>query len=442
MSENGAMTLLELNALVREAIESELTGTYRVTAELSEVRTSAKGHCFIELIQKSERSNAAVAKARGVIMAGTFQLLKLDFEETTGQAFCAGLQVLMEVRPTFSELYGYSLVVTDIDPTYTMGDMARKRQEIIERLRNEGVLELNKTIPLPMLIQNIAVVSSPTAAGYGDFCHQLDGNAMNYRFRHKLFAATMQGELTEPTIIQALEAIANDNEAWDAVVIIRGGGAVSDLNGFETYNLANHCAQFPVPIITGIGHERDTTVLDEVACVSLKTPTAVADFLIARMDMNAQKIQALFSRMKDAATEQVEQEKRRLHTSVTFLQQFSKGFRQRHELLVNNLFGNIVRSVRHRTEKERLSTDYNERRLKESVRKCLADARQRLYIVEQAIDMNNPQRILKLGYSITLKDGKALKRAADVKPGDIIVTRLHEGNIESTVNGLDETISE
>ena len=301
MSENGAMTLLELNALVREAIESELTGTYRVTAELSEVRTSAKGHCFIELIQKSERSNAAVAKARGVIMAGTFQLLKLDFEETTGQAFCAGLQVLMEVRPTFSELYGYSLVVTDIDPTYTMGDMARKRQEIIERLRSEGVLELNKTIPLPMLIQNIAVVSSPTAAGYGDFCHQLDGNAMNYRFRHKLFAATMQGELTEPTIIQALEAIANDDEAWDAVVIIRGGGAVSDLNGFETYNLANHCAQFPVPIITGIGHERYTTVLDEVACVSLKTPTAVADFLIARMDMNAQKIQALFSRMKDAA---------------------------------------------------------------------------------------------------------------------------------------------
>lgn len=434
MGTSEILTLQEFNSLVRELIETELDGTYRVKAELSEMHMSPKGHCFIELIQKSERSNTPVAKARGVIMAGTFQLLKLDFEQTTGQAFCAGLQVLLEVRPSFSEIYGYSLVVTDIDSTYTMGDMARKRREILERLEREGVLGLNKQLPLPRLLQRIAVVSSPTAAGYGDFCHHMDENTGGFRFVLKLFPAVMQGEETERSIIRALDAIMQDAETWDAVAIIRGGGAVSDLNGFETYALANHCAQYPVPIITGIGHERDTTVIDEVANVRLKTPTAVADFLIARMEDNAQQLALLYGRIKDAVTLQVEAEKRRIHGHATFLQQFSKGFHKRHALLLDNLFDSIVRSIRHRTEMGRMNLAYTERRLREGAAKSLANAAQRLRITEQAVDMNDPKRILKLGYSITLKDGKAVRRATDVKTGDVVRTRLHEGEIESTVN--------
>ena len=315
-----------------------------------------------------------------------------------------------------------------------MGDMARKRKEILERLEREGVLELNKQLPLPRLLQRIAVVSSPTAAGYGDFCHHLDENTEGFRFVLKLFPAVMQGEETERSIIRALDDIMQDAETWDAVAIIRGGGAVSDLNGFETYALANHCAQYPVPIITGIGHERDTTVIDEVANVHLKTPTAVADFLIARMEDNVQQLSLLYGRIKDAVTLQVEAEKRRIHGHATFLQQFFKSFHKRHALLLDNLFGSIVRSIRHRTEMGRMNLAYSERCLKEGAAKSLANAAQRLRIAEQAVDMNDPKRILKLGYSITLKDGKVVRRATDVKTGDVVKTRLHEGEIESTVN--------
>ena len=274
------LSLYELNTLVRRAVERSLPEDYWLQAELSDVRTHSAGHCYVEFVQKDTRGNALLAKARGVIWANVYRLLRPYFERETGQTFAAGIKVLVQVKVEFHELYGYSLTITDIDPTYTVGDMARRRREILLRLEEEGVLTLNKELPMPVLPRRIAVISSPSAAGYGDFCSQLSANPYGFVYETKLFPAVMQGEQVESSVVAALNKINETFDCWDAVVIIRGGGAVSDLAGFDTYWLAYNCAQFPLPIITGIGHERDDTVLDLVAHTRVKTPTAAAEFLI------------------------------------------------------------------------------------------------------------------------------------------------------------------
>ena len=273
------LSLYELNSIVRSRIESLSAETYWVKAELSELRVS-RGHCYMEFVQKAEAGNGLVAKARGQVWANRWGLLKTYFEKTTGQALSAGMQVLVSVEPTFHELYGFSLNVIDIDPTFTLGDIARRRMEIIRQLKEEGVAEMNKELPLPRLLQRIAVISSATAAGYGDFSDQLQSNQYGLHFLTRLFPATMQGDGVEQSIISALNAIASDMDSWDIVVIIRGGGSTSDLSGFDTLALAENVAQFPLPVITGIGHERDDTVIDMVAHTRVKTPTAAAEFLI------------------------------------------------------------------------------------------------------------------------------------------------------------------
>ena len=428
------LTLLELNALVREVIELNLEKTYRVKAELSEVRLSAKGHCFIELTQRDEHSNTPVAKARGVIMAHVFRLIRMDFEETTGQTLCAGLQVLLDVQPQFSEVYGYSLVVTDIDPTYTLGDMARKRKEIISRLEREGVKDLNRSLTLPQLVQNIAIISSATAAGYGDFCHQLDNNPRRYRFNHRLFHAVMQGEDTEKSVIDALNRIMADESCqWDVVVIIRGGGAVSDLNGFETYNLANNCAQYPLPIITGIGHERDTTVLDYVANVHLKTPTAVAAFLIERMDNNAERLHDLFATIAEASSHRMQTEQFKLNSLSSAVQYTVQNFRTRREMKLDNLFQRLCQQTVQRIEMCSVIIEAKATQLRQRYEVRFNTENHRLNLLEQAVRMNDPERILSRGYSVTRKDGKSVRNAAQLKAGDRVTTQFADGEITSVV---------
>ena len=280
-SEERALTLYELNARVRGVLETGLPDRYWLQAELSEVREAYNGHCYLEFVQKDKGGRELVARARGVIWAGVYQLLKPMFEREAGRPLAAGLKVLVRVSVSFHELYGYSLTVTDIDPAYTLGDMARLRREILARLEEDGILYANKELSLPMIVSRVAVISSATAAGYGDFCHQLLLNDYRFRFDVRLFPAVMQGERVEQSVLSALEAVMNDAEGgWDVVVIIRGGGATSDLSGFDSYWLAAACAQFPLPVITGIGHERDDTVIDLVAHTRVKTPTAAAAFLV------------------------------------------------------------------------------------------------------------------------------------------------------------------
>lgn len=410
MTEN-ILSLYDLNRMVREAIEGELPDKYWVTAELSEVRLSTRGHCFIELIDKSKETEKVRAKARAVIMSHIFPLLSQHFEEVTNQTFQAGIKVLLLVSVSFDEQYGYSLIVNDINPTYTLGDIARRRIEILERLTKEGVINLNKELELCMPCNRVAIISSPTAAGYGDFCNQLDNNQYGLRFIYKLFPATMQGEEVEASILSTFDDIFNEIEEWDVVVIIRGGGAVSDLNGFETYNLANACAQFPLPIFTGIGHERDTTMLDFVSNKSFKTPTAVATWLI---DNERQ----LALNLKES--------EERLIANVQYLIEKENNF-------MKDMLHKVELTTRMFLAKCRENISIKDKQLPIAIKKILSDNRYKISMQEKAINISGIDRILNMGFSITRVNGKAIKDVSQVKEKDVITTQFANGYIESIV---------
>lgn len=406
-----SLSLLELNALVRRSLEQCLPDEYWIQAELSDVRSNATGHCYLEFVQKDPRSNSLVAKARGMIWNSIYRLLKPYFEETTGQLFVSGIKVLVKVTVQFHELYGYSLTVLDIDPTYTLGDMARRRREILLQLEEEGVLTLNKELEIPLLPQRIAVVSSATAAGYGDFCHQLQHNPSGFFFYTELFPALMQGNQVEESVLDALDRINARIDDFDVVVIIRGGGATSDLSGFDTYLLAAACAQFPLPIITGIGHERDDTVLDFVAHTRVKTPTAAAELLIHRVTEAAEHLEDLSARIQQGACALLEQEQKRLIAIQT----------------------RIPVLVHRRLSEARFSLLTIGKDLAQVTLALLSRSRHRLELLQQRVTDVSPEKLLKRGYSITLKDGKAVTDASSLKAGDELVTRLSKGEVHSVV---------
>ena len=409
--EQQALSLYELNGLVKRSIRNCMPDTYWVQAELSDVRSNYSGHCYLEFVQKDASGNNLIAKARGTIWSNIYKMLKPYFEQETGQAFTSGIKVLVHVSVEFHELYGYSLTVLDIDPTYTVGDMERKRREILRQLEEEGVIDLNKELEMPMLPQRIAVISSATAAGYGDFCNQLANNSRGYGFRTELFPSIMQGERVEESVLSALDAINNRLEEFDVVVIIRGGGATSDLSGFDAYLLAASCAQFPLPIITGIGHERDDTVIDKVAHTRVKTPTAAAEFLIAKMDKCADVLDEMSSRLMQGVRNRLLWEHRRMES-----------LKQR-----------IPNAVYKRIGDAKYALLSAQRDLQMASRQFLSAKKHRLEMLQQRLEDALPEKQLARGYSITLKDGKAVKNASLLKEGDTLVTVLHEGRIESEV---------
>lgn len=430
--EHTPLSLYELNALVRQSVRLSMPDAYWVQAELSDVRTNYSGHCYLEFVQKDPKSNALLAKARGIVWSNVFRELKPYFERETGQAFVAGLKVLVKVTVDFHELYGYSLTVSDIDPTYTLGDMAKRRREILQRLEEEGVLTLNKELDLPELAQRIAVISSPTAAGYGDFCDQLERNAFGFVFYTKLFPAVMQGEQVEASIIRALNRINAEAGRWDVVVIIRGGGATSDLSGFDTYELATNCAQFPIPIITGIGHERDDTVIDMVAHTRVKTPTAAAEFLINHLRETADRLEQYASFFYQEVPGWLGEQKERLERFVTRIparvqmRLQNEGFRQ--ERLVKRI--HLAWQTRVMRETYRLQLDG---RLNVALQSRLQREGGRLQLLEQQVKAASPELLLQKGYSITLKNGKAVTDASALHPGDEVVTRVAKGEFKSKV---------
>ena len=409
--EQQAISLHELNGLVKRSIRACLPDTYWVQAELSDVRANYSGHCYLEFIQKDAGGNNLIAKARGTIWSNVYKMLKPYFEQETGQAFTSGINVLVEVSVEFHELYGYSLTVLDIDPTYTVGDMERKRREILRQLEEEGVIDLNKELEMPLLPQRVAVISSATAAGYGDFCNQLANNPRGYGFRTELFPAIMQGDRVEESILSALDAINARVDEFDVVVIIRGGGATSDLSGFDTYLLAASCAQFPLPIITGIGHERDDTVIDKVAHTRVKTPTAAAEFLIAKMDRCADVLDETSSRLMNAVRNRLLWEHRRMES-----------LKQR-----------IPNAVYKRIGDAKYALLSAQRDLQMASRQFLSTKKHRLELLQQRLNDALPEKQLARGYSITLKDGKAVKDASMLKEGDVITTLLYQGKLESII---------
>ena len=383
------LTLYALNNILRNVLNEAMPLQYWVTGELSEVRETTVGHCYIELVQRDEKSGNVLAKARGTIWSRTYRMLRPYFQEETGQTFAAGIKVLLQVTVDFHEVYGYTLDVCDIEPSFTIGEAARRRRLIIEQLTKDGVIELNKELPLPLLPQRVAVISSSTAAGYGDFCDHLLHNPYGFVFYPRLFAAPMQGAKVEEGIISALNDIARNIDFWDVVVIIRGGGATSDLTCFDTYDLANNCAQFPLPIITGIGHQRDDTVLDCVAHTRAKTPTAAADLLVQSL-------------VRQAA-------------------------------LLDTFAGNIVSGVSNVLTQQQQMFKSILQQLPITTSLLLQKHHHKLELWQQQAAALSPQRILSLGYSLTTCNGRVVRSSTDVTPGDIIVTSLSEGKIESIV---------
>ncbi len=426
------LSLVELNGLVRKSIRACLPDEYWVQAELSDVRSNYSGHCYLEFVQKDTKSNALVAKARGIIWNNVYQLLKPYFERETGQAFVSGIKVLVKVTVDFHELYGYSLTVVDIDPTYTLGDMVRRRKEILRRLDADGILTMNKELELPELLQRIAVISSPTAAGYGDFCNQLVHNAFGFVFYPKLFPAVMQGDQVEASIISALDRIYDSGVSWDVVVIIRGGGATSDLSGFDTYDLAAHCAQFPVPIITGIGHERDDTVIDLISHTRVKTPTAAAEFLINHQRQTAEHLEDLAAFFTEAVPDRIRQEKERLERCVARIPSQVRMRLQRESFRQERFAKRLEMAWQTRLVREQYRLQVEQRLAVAAVRK-LEQERHRLELLEQRVQAASPDVLLKRGYSLTLKDGKAVTDVAQLQAGDEVETRLARGTFRSKV---------
>jgi len=429
-----SLSLYELNGLVREAIEAQLPDALWVRAELSSVHVNGAGHCYLELVQKHPSGAGLIAKARAVVWASRWRMLQSFFEQTTGQAFAAGISVLLNVTVEYHELYGLTLVVEDIDPAYTLGDMAQRRREILQQLEKEGTIGLNKELTFPLVPKRVAVISSETAAGYGDFCHQLATNTYGFMFQLKLFPAVMQGDAVEPTIIHALDAIAAEQEQWDVVVIIRGGGATSDLVGFDTYELAANCAQFPLPILTGIGHERDTTVLDAVAHTSVKTPTAAAEFLINRMAVTAEHLDDLASTLAADITLRLQTEDQRLQ-SLTMRLPAAIALRTASAentitLCVQRLHTAVAL---HKASAESAISLY-EQRLHTATTTLLAAQHHRLDIASKVLANASPDVVLRRGYTLTrTADGHVVTSASTLSAGDILITRFAEGEAKSTV---------
>ena len=427
------LSLFELNSMVRDVISMSLPDSYWVEAELSEAREGYGGHCYLELIEKDERSNTPIAKAHASCWRNRWMFIKPNFERITGQRIHAGMKVLLKVHAQFHENYGFSWIVDDIDPNYTMGDMARKRLEIINTLKAEGVFELQKELALPMFCQRIAVISSATAAGYGDFCNQLADNDYGLQFQTRLFPATMQGEGVEQSVIAALDSINAEWEQFDCVVIIRGGGATSDLSGFDTLALAENVANFPLPIITGIGHERDESVLDMISFQRVKTPTAAAAFLVNHLTdvyarvMNAQE--AIVQNVKH----RLQVEKMRLdRLSNTIPVQFSL-VKTKQGAYLDRLMSRLSTNVQSKISEAERHFEILSQNIQPILERKMLNESHRLQLLQQRIQAQDPELLLKRGYSITLKDGKSIRSASQLKAGDIIETRFAEGNVKSQV---------
>jgi len=379
-------SLSELCQNIEEVLAEEFASTYWVRAEVASL--SVRGHCYMELVEKASTKNIA-AKVRATCWQQIYGILSPYFEAETGQKLSVGMQVLLEVEVSFHAVYGLSLNIVGIDPTFTLGDMARQRQETIQRLKDDGVMDMQSSLEIPSLPRRIAVISSADAAGYGDFCHQLENNSGGFQFRTQLFAAIMQGEQSAKSIIQSLQQIADEIDKWDIVVIVRGGGASTDLRNFDDYELASHCAQFPLPIIAGIGHTRDISIVDMVVHSSVKTPTAAAEWLINAMQQQADRIAELYTRLQ--------------------------------------------RAIQHTINQQHIRIEQLQQALQFTSKKHLYQLRSQLEMWQKMIELHSPERIYRMGYSLTTVDGKVVKSIHDVKAGQQLQTHTADGTITSVV---------
>lgn len=383
----NSISLYELNKEISSVLKGCLSKVW-VHAEINSISVQRVGHCYIELIEKDENTGSIIAKSRANIWANIYKSIAAYFLAETGKTLAAGMKVAFCVDVTFHEVYGISLNVVDIDPTYTLGESARRKALVIKKLEDDGVIDMNKLLSIKPLIKNIAVISAEGAAGYGDFCHQLEHNAYGYKYNLTLFNSIMQGEKAEASILESLDKVLERLDEFDILVLIRGGGAVSDLDCFDAYNLSASLAQFPLPVLTGIGHTRDVSVVDMVAKLPLKTPTAVADFIINHTRSLEEKIDSYIELLSRSVTVLLDRQARKLDQSLTLL-----------PLYANRLLDRKLHA---------------------------------LELMERSLELMSPESILKKGYAIVEKQGKSVS-ASSLNPGDEVKITLVDGVVGAVI---------
>ena len=408
MKQQKSIALHQLTERIAEVVNSAFTEPVWITAEVTDLHVAANGHCYLQLIEKDARRGTTLASVRAMVWSNRWWLLRDSFQQQTGQAFQNGLKVMLEVQVQMHAQYGLSLSILDYDPTYTLGEMARRRLEIIRQLQQDGVIDMNRELPFPTRPQRIAVISASEAAGYGDFCHQLADNQYGLCFYTHLFKATMQGQQTEASVIAALECIYDHQELFDVVVIIRGGGATVDLSSFDSYPLASCIANFPLPVITGIGHDRDQTVLDHVAHTSVKTPTAAAALLIDTLSRELQYLDSLQEALLDGTQGRMERERQRLTRCA-----------------------NAVRSTRVSINQLLSRLDMLGQRTQLLARQRIQRETDKLSLMERTIQMAQPDNILRRGFSIARIDGHAVRSASQVTAGAHLQIQTADGTFDA-----------
>ena len=428
----NALTLYELNSLVVELIDKVMPNSYWVEAEIADARES-KGHLYLELIEKDESTNIPIARASAKCWRSSWLMIGPHFERVAGVKLRAGLQIMIQVHAQFHAQYGFSWIIDDINPEYTMGSMARKRNEIIAQLKSEGVFELQRELCLPLFAQRIAVISSASAAGYGDFCNQLQHNEYGFRFQMQLFQAFMQGEQVEQSIVAALNLISTKEDDFDCVVIIRGGGATADLSGFDTLVLAENVANFPLPVITGIGHERDESILDMVAHTRVKTPTAAAAFLIDHLAATLNRIEQAQISIQRMVEHRIQHEKLHLQQLSTHIPILFSMVKNRENARLDDYWHALLQRVMLHLQQSNMRVELLSNEVIPATTNKLMAEQHKLQLLEQRVDGVNPERMLRLGYSLTYKNGYVLRNVNEVKAGDEITTRLEGGIITSVV---------
>lgn len=427
-----ALSLKDLNELVSEVIRLQIRGSYWLEAELSQMNEN-RGHCYMEFVQKDETSNNIIARASGRCWASTWSQIKLYFERITGQNLHTGMKIMVQVSPQFHVQYGFSWIVEDINPEFTMGDMMRKRNEIIAQLKDEGVFDLQKELRLSSFASRIAIISSNTAAGYGDFCNQLANNEFGLTFQTELFQATMQGNRAEGDIIACLNEINAREEEFDVVVIIRGGGATADLSSFDTLLLAENVANFPLPIITGIGHDRDESVLDLVSFLKVKTPTAAAAFLIERLSSTLSRVLEAEKNIHDYVHLRLEREYNHLNNLASRVPLLFSVVKTQQEFHLDRLLQKMITTMTAYLHQEQHKVEIRYNQLLSGVQRTITDNKYHINLIEQKLKSLDPEILLKRGYSMTLSNGKVITNANQLKDGDVLTTKLSEGEVKSIV---------
>ena len=468
-------TLFQLNQWIKEILDEAIPAVVWVVAEISELNENRSGHCYLELVERE--GNNTIARARAIIWSYTYRMLKPYFETSTGQAFTQGIKILVQVSVEFHPVYGMSLIIKDIEPAYTIGDVALQRKEIIAKLKAENVFDMNKELNLPLVPQNIAVISSKTAAGYQDFINQLENNSRGFKFYTRLFESYMQGPDAVASIINSLEKIYKYETCFDAVAIIRGGGATADLACFDNYELAFHITQFPLPVITGIGHEKDDTIIDLVAHTRLKTPTAVAEFFVS----GAERFYDILTDLKEnlvRLTEDVTETKQlELQNYATGLERFTNvyignrikylnkwgnniqsgvnRFSYKQEKRLNSIGHDLKSLISYRIHEaemyiskkgSNLNSLANEIQSKQfnflsqlagqinyKTTKYITKQYERINLNEKAVRLLDPSNILKRGYSLTCKNGKLVKSVTRLQVNDELETILSDGKVKSLI---------